>query len=127
MVRPCLSPGIRRCLSLPLPCGLLAAGLFALAAAPARASSPSAWAALGQQVLQACRAASSLRNPQAAGERVDLPAANGAPTSVLLLQGTYPQPHMAGRRGLELCLYDGGSRRARVVEADRLVGGARRP
>lgn len=100
----------------------LALGSAALVAgpAPAEASSPQAWAAYGRQVVAACSAASTLRNPRPAGERVDLPAANGSPMSVLLLEGNYPQPHMASRKGLEICLYDGTTRRARVAEADRL-------
>ena len=40
---------------------------------------------------------------------------------VLLLKGRYPQTHMAGMTGLELCLYDGRSRKARVADADRLI------
>ena len=106
---------------------LLPVLLTAAAALPARASSPQAWAAYGQQVQKACLAASTLRGSRPAGERVDLPAGNGAPTSVLLLEGTYPQAHMAGRRGLELCLYDGATRKARVAEADRLLKGTRQP
>lgn len=94
---------------------------------PARASSPQAWNAYGQKVLQACKAVSTLRNVRPAGERVDLPAANGAPTSVLLLEGTYPQAHMAGKRGLELCLYDGTTRKARVADADRLIKAQPKP
>jgi len=97
--------------------------LLALAAAPlpASASSPQAWNAYGQQVVKACVAASGLRSPKPAGERVDLPGRNDALTSALLLEGTYPQPHMAGRRGLELCLYDARSRQARVAAADRFT------
>ena len=91
------------------------------------ASSPQAWNAYGQQVLKACLAASGLRNPKPAGERVDLPGRADALSSALLLEGTYPQPHMAGRRGLELCLYDARSRQARVAEADRLVRSSRQP
>lgn len=100
---------------------------LAAAALPASASSPQAWNAYGQQVLKACVAASRLRNPKPAGERVDLPGRSEAPISALLLEGGYPQPHMAGRRGLELCLYDGASRKARVAEADRLMQGGRQP
>lgn len=100
---------------------------LAAAALPARASSPQAWNAYGQQVLKACLAASGLRNPRPAGERVDLPGRADALSSALLLEGTYPQPHMAGRRGLELCVYDGATRQARVAEADRLYKGSRQP
>ncbi|MFM7264989.1 MAG: hypothetical protein ACKOZW_05255, partial [Cyanobium sp.] len=67
-----------------------------------------------------------LRGTQPAGERLDLPAtANAGQLSVLLLQGSYPQPHMAGRGGLELCVYDPATRRARVGDADRLHRGSR--
>jgi hypothetical protein len=103
-------------------------GLALAAAAPrAIASSPQAWNAYGQQVVKACLAASSLRNPKPAGERVDLPGRGEALSSALLLQGTYPQPHMAGRRGLELCLYDARSKQARVAEADQLLKSSRQP
>ena len=91
------------------------------------ASSPQAWQAYGRQVLQACRSASQLRQPAPAGERVDLPDRNGRITSVLLLRGTYPQATLAGRRGLELCLFESASGRARVAEADRLLGGSGSP
>ena len=103
-------------------------GLALLSAAlPAGASTPQAWTAYGQQVVKACLVASGLRNPKPAGERVDLPGRGEALSSVLLIEGTYPQSHMAGRRGLELCLYDGASRKARVAEADRFYKGAQRP
>lgn len=100
---------------------------LAASALPARASTPQAWTAYGQQVVKACVAASGLRNPRPAGERVDLPGRGDALTSALLLEGTYPQPHMAGRRGLELCLYDARSKQARVAEADRLDTRRQRP
>jgi hypothetical protein len=100
---------------------------LAVAALPASASSPQAWTAYGQQVVKACLAASGLRNPKPVGERVDLPGGSDALTSALLLEGTYPQPHMAGRRGLELCLYDARSKQARVAEADRLISLSRKP
>jgi hypothetical protein len=103
---------------------LRAAGLgvaMVMLASAAQASTPEAWKAYSQQVLRACRAASTLRQPRPAGDRVDLPAANGTQLSVLVLEGTYPQAHMAGRRGLELCVYDLRSRNARMAEADRLI------
>lgn len=99
--------------------------LLALAALPllpgrARASSPQAWQSYGAEVSRACLAASGLRDPRPAGERVDLHQDSGALTSALLLEGVYPQAHLAGRRGLELCLYDSRTRQARVAEADAL-------
>ena len=92
----------------------------------ASASSPQAWANYGHEVQRACLAASRLRQPRPAGDRLDLPApatasnATSGLVSVLLLRGTYPQPHMAGRSGLELCLYDASRRQARIGDADRL-------
>jgi len=92
----------------------------------ALASSPQAWATYGQAVQQACLSASRLRQPRPAGDRLDLPmpasptaAATGV-ISALLLRGTYPQPHMAGRSGLELCVYDASRKQARIGDADRL-------
>lgn len=105
------------------PLALLAlAGLLAAAEAttPAWASSPQAWAEHQRQVLKACTAASGLRQPRAAGERLDFNRPDGSRISVLLIEGRYPQPHMAGRRGLELCLFDPRSRKASVADADRL-------
>lgn len=99
---------------------LLAATTWSL---PGRASSPQAWADYQRQVLKACTAASGLRQPRPAGDRIDVSQPDGNRTSVLLLEGRYPQPHMAGRRGLELCLYDPRSRRASVADADRLNSG----
>lgn len=115
-----------------LSCGLL----LSLTAAPALASSPQAWRDYDRQVLNACLAGSSLRNPRALGSRVDVPGSgrggDGSLTSALLLEGKARQPHMRGRRQLELCLYDQRSRTARVVEADallpaNLLGGSAQP
>lgn len=39
----------------------------------------------------------------------------------LLLQGRYPQPHMQGRQGRELCLYRRATGKASVSEADALL------
>jgi hypothetical protein len=88
----------------------------------ARASSPQAWASYGQEVQRACLAASRLRQAKPAGDRVDLAGqGEGAGLlSALLLRGTYPQPHLAGRTGLELCVYDASRKRIRIGEADRL-------
>jgi len=116
---------------LPALCHRLAGSLLCLAltglSLPARASSPQAWSAYAQQVLQACTAASGLLHPKPAGERLDLPGGQDGLVSVLMLEGVVPQPHMQGRRGLELCLYDSATRRARVAEADRLHRGLHQP
>lgn len=84
-----------------------------------RASSPQAWAGFEQEVIDACLAASSLSHARPAGARVDFDDALGY--SVLLLSGSYPQPHMKHKPGRELCLFDRRSRRAAVTVADGLV------
>jgi hypothetical protein len=93
----------------------------ALASGPALASSPEAWSVYDRQVRTACQAASGLASVRVKGQRVDLP---GLGLSALLLEGTYPQRHMRGRKGLELCLVEQRSGRASVAEADRLIGPA---
>jgi hypothetical protein len=104
----------------------IALGLTGAAQHRAWGSSPQAWTSYGQEVQRDCLAASRLSQPRPAGDRIDLPAPTtgaGAATglvSVLLLRGTYPQPHMAGRSGLELCTYDASSRQVRIGDADRL-------
>ena len=103
--------------------GLLLAAT-ALAGGPALASSPQAWSAYDRQVRTACVAASGLAAVRVKGQRVDLP---GLGLSALLLEGTYPQPHMGGQKGLELCLVEQRSGRASVAEADRLIGPAATP
>ena len=110
--------------SRPTGAGLIAAtSLLPLAAPllppPALASSPAAWAAYDTPVRAACRAASTLAGPIERGERLDLP---GPGLSLLLLEGRYPQPHMQGKRGLELCVYEQATRRASVADAARLLG-----
>jgi hypothetical protein len=93
--------------------------IVAAAAGSAVASTPQAWSAYDAEVLKACAAASSLRNPHAAGQRVDFDDATGY--SALLLAGTYPQPHMKNQPGRELCLFDRRTRTAVITEADGLV------
>ena len=102
--------------------GLTALVTLGLGGMPANASSPGAWNAYGQEVQQACIAASGLRNARPAGERLDLSdPGGGSLISVLLLEGTAPQPHMNSSREVELCVYEASSRQARVADADRLT------
>ena len=112
--RPARGPGLA---------GLLLTAT-ALAGGPALASSPQAWSAYDRQVRTACVSASGLAAVRVKGQRVDLP---GLGLSALLLEGTYPQPHMRGQKGLELCLVEQRSGRASVAEADRLIGPAAAP
>jgi hypothetical protein len=100
--------------------------LLGVTAPRAGASSPDAWRAYDREVRTACLKASRLLQPRVLGERVDVPVADGAATgntlliSSLLLEGRYPQAHMAGQKGRELCLFEQRTRRASVAEADNL-------
>lgn len=98
----------------PLPLVGLAA---LLGAGPLQAASPEAWNRYDRQVRSACIAASGLAAVRIRGSRVDVPSLG---LSSLLLEGRYPQAHMAGRRGLELCVFEQRSGRAAVAEADSL-------
>ncbi|MEY4354068.1 MAG: hypothetical protein RLZZ609_2309 [Cyanobacteriota bacterium] len=108
-------PLARQAGGLALAGGWLAA--LALMAPLARASSPEAWRAYEREVRQACLAASGLKAPRVVGQRVDVPELS---LSVLLLAGRYPQAHMAGRAGRELCLFTQEGRRAVIAVADGL-------
>ncbi|MCB2252979.1 hypothetical protein KTQ74_13815 [Pseudomonas chlororaphis] len=92
--------------------------LTALLANPARASSPDAWAAFDKQVLASCLKASQLKNTKAIGQAAQFDDRVGY--SALLLQGHYPQKHMKGQTGVELCLYDKQRKNAHVTEWDSI-------
>lgn len=97
-----------------------ALGLILLATlGNAQASSEEAWAEHDQQVLQACVAASQLKDTQAVGRPAEFDDSVGY--SVLLLQGRYPQAHMKNRTGRELCLFDKKTRSAHVSEWDSII------
>jgi hypothetical protein len=68
----------------------------ALVDGAALASSPDAWRAYDRQVRTACVAASRLAAARVKGKRVDVLDLD---ISALLLEGTYPQPHMRGQKG----------------------------
>ncbi|WP_085584885.1 MULTISPECIES: hypothetical protein [unclassified Pseudomonas] len=92
--------------------------LFCLAAlAPlAQASSPDAWAAHDKAVLAACTQASGLKAPKPVGTAA--PFDDRVGYTAVLLQGQYPQKHMKGQQGTELCLYDRKAKSAYVTEWD---------
>ena len=84
----------------------------------ANASSSDAWAAYDKAVIASCTKASGLKNVKPVGksaqfdDRVDYTA--------LLLQGQYPQNHMKGQQGTELCLYNKKTKSAYVTEWDSI-------
>jgi hypothetical protein len=86
--------------------------------AQAQASSPDAWAAFDKAVLASCTKASGLANAKPVGNAAQFDDRVGY--TALLLQGQYPQKHMKGRQGTELCLYNKKSKTAYVTEWDSI-------
>lgn len=58
---------------------------------------------LRQKVLASCLKASGLKDPEPVGTAAQFDDRVGY--TALLLQGQYPQKHMNGATGTELCLY----------------------
>ncbi|SEE92102.1 hypothetical protein [Pseudomonas migulae] len=87
-------------------------------ATQAQASTPEAWATFDKTMLASCIKASGLQDASPVGkaaqfdDRVDYTA--------VLLQGRYPQKHMKGQQGTELCLYNKKSKTAYVTEWDSI-------
>jgi hypothetical protein len=84
----------------------------------AHASSPDAWAAYDKTVLASCTKASGLKDAKPIGTAAQFDDRVGY--SALLLQGQYPQKHMKGAQGTELCLYNKKSKTAYVTEWDSI-------
>ncbi len=85
-------------------------------ASQAQASSPDAWAAYDKAVLASCTQASQLSHAKPVDKAAQFDDRVGY--SALLLEGPYPQKHMKGQRGTELCLYHKQSKTAHVTEWD---------
>lgn len=78
---------------------LFAAGLM-LAATPAGASSPDAWAELFAKAQAACFKASGLKDTRAIGKPTDF-----SDRVLVLVSGRWPQPHMKNAKATFACLY----------------------
>jgi hypothetical protein len=87
-------------------------------ASQAHASSPDAWAAYDKTVLANCTKASGLKDAKPVGKAAQFDDRVGY--TALLLQGQYPQKHMKGAQGTELCLYNKKSKTAYVTEWDSI-------
>ena len=85
-------------------------------ASQAHASSPDAWAAYDKTVLASCTKASQLSHAKPVGNAAQFDDRVGY--TAMLLQGQYPQKHMKGQTGTELCLYHKKSKTAYVTEWD---------
>ncbi|MGN8276217.1 hypothetical protein [Pseudomonas sp. SMN5] len=96
---------------------LILLGLTTLAA-QAHASSPNTWAAYDKAVLASCIKTSGLKNAEPVGTAAQFDDRVGY--TALLLQGQYPQKHMKGATGTELCLYHKKTRTAHVTEWDSI-------
>jgi len=94
-------------------CGLVFLG-SAIAPLVAHASGPEAWAQHDKDVAAACVAASGLNKAKAQGQPVAFD--DRIAQTALLVLGTYPQKHMAGRKGQVLCLYDRKTKTAQTQE-----------
>ncbi|UQS15072.1 hypothetical protein [Pseudomonas sp. HS6] len=96
----------------------LALSVLCLIAPLAHASSPDAWAAYDKAVLASCTKASGLKDAKPVGNAAQFDDRVGY--TALLLQGQYPQKHMKGQQGTELCLYNKKSKTAYVTEWDSI-------
>jgi hypothetical protein len=98
----------------------LIASLLCLTAltSQAHASSPDAWAAYDKAVLASCTKASGLKDAKPVGTPAQFDDRVGY--TAVLLQGQYPQKHMKGQQGSELCLYNKKSKTAFVTEWDSI-------
>jgi hypothetical protein len=103
---------------------LLFLSLTALAT-QVHASSPDAWAAYDKAVLASCTKASGLKDAKPVGTAAQFDDRVGY--TALLLQGQYPQKHMKGQQGTELCLYNKQSKTAYVTEWDSIRSPAKKP
>lgn len=97
---------------------LILLGLTAAMTFQAQASSPDAWASYDKKVLASCLKASGLKDAEPVGTAAQFDDRVGY--TALLLQGQYPQKHMKGATGTELCLYRKKTATAYVTEWDSI-------
>lgn len=95
------------------------AWLAMLCAGVVQASSDEAWKAQEQLQRERCLAASQLQSPKLLGQPVLFDDSVGY--TALLIGGRYPQAHMKGTMGRELCLYERKTGKAAISEADSLL------
>lgn len=88
----------------------------------AYASSEKAWDEHDRAVIEQCQNASQFPDAAPAGDPV--PFHDEAGMTALLLQGHYPQDHMNGKAGQELCLFLRASQEVYIADADKLAVGS---
>ncbi|MHB9798196.1 hypothetical protein ACYCAX_10315 [Pseudomonas sp. MT3] len=84
-----------------------------------QASSDEAWQAQDKQQREACLALSHLQNKEVLGSPVLFDDSVGY--TALMIGGRYPQKHMQGKQGRELCLFERKTGKAVISEADSLM------
>ncbi|GAB3359415.1 MULTISPECIES: hypothetical protein [Giesbergeria] len=97
-------------------CLTLLATLFA---GSVQASSDDAWLAQDKLQRQTCLARSNLQNKKVLGSPVLFDDSVGY--TALMIGGRYPQKHMQGQEGRELCLFERKTGKAEISEADSLM------
>lgn len=84
-----------------------------------QASSDGAWQAQDKLQRQTCLAQSQLQNKKVLGSPVLFDDSVGY--TALMIGGRYPQKHMQGQEGRELCLFQRKTGKAVISEADSLM------
>ncbi|RMO92219.1 hypothetical protein ALQ33_03134 [Pseudomonas syringae pv. philadelphi] len=87
-------------------------------ATQAQASSADAWAAYDKAALASCIKSSGLKDAKPVGTPAQFDDRVGY--TAILMRGQYPQKHMKGRQGTELCLFNSKSKAAFVTEWDSI-------
>jgi hypothetical protein len=88
-------------------------GALAFSTLPVQASSPEAWAELFRRASAACVKASELKKAKA-GTPIDF-----SDKVLVIVEGTWPQPHMKNAAARLACLYDKRSRAAEIADLPR--------
>jgi hypothetical protein len=92
---------------------IVALGVMAVTTTAAIASSPDKWAELMQRASAACSKASELKNVKT-GTPIDF-----SDKVLVIVDGTWPQPHMKNAPARFACLYDKRTQKAEAAEAVR--------
>ncbi|KAF1056402.1 MAG: hypothetical protein GAK44_00250 [Pseudomonas delhiensis] len=93
--------------------------LAVLFAGSVQASSDQAWQAQDKLQRESCLALSQLTGKKVLGAPV--PFDDSVGYTALMIGGTYPQAHMKGKQGRELCLFQRSTGKAVISEADSLI------
>lgn len=90
--------------------------LLPLVIQPAQSSTTDAWKVGDKAMVAACKNASGLKNVKVIRSITHFD--DSVSFSVLLQQGVYPQKHMSGKLGKEMCLYKRNTQKATITETE---------